>query len=140
MDKKIDAANKTISALSVLEAMRPKKTEVISSPVKEVVQVEYKGPDDTESKKIKDEVKETEQKFFEKEPVRIFVDYSHTIPMRPYESAKVSVGLSIPVGIEISADLEAKIKSTYDYASKFIGARMEEEIIEIKKYVETLKK
>jgi|SRR6185312_1372798 len=153
-DKKAEASKKvadTLEQLSldqkpkvevkgVAEEIAPVK-EVVSSPVKEITKVEYKPPEyGAPSVEVKNEVKEIEKKFFHQNPIRLFVDYSHTIPMRPYESAKISIGLSIPIGVEIPKDLEERIAETYKYASAFIDVRMEEEIRGINEYVAALKK
>ena len=50
-------------------------------------------------------LKETEEvlaeKFFEHHPIKVYMDYSTTINLGNYESAKVSIGMSIPVGKEV---------------------------------------
>lgn len=114
--------------------------EVIIEQVKETVQASYKSPDDKEMKEMKNEVNNLETKFFDENPIRIFVDYSHTIPMRPYESAKISVGLSIPIGKQVDAEMKAKIDETYQYASKYIEEKMGKEVAEIQKYLANNKK
>ena len=114
--------------------------EVIIEQVKETVQTSYKSPDDKEMKEMKNEVNNLETKFFDENPIRIFVDYSHTIPMRPYESAKISVGLSIPIGKQVDAEMKAKIDETYQYASKYIEEKMGKEVAEIQKYLANNKK
>lgn len=116
------------------------KQEVIASQVKETINVQYKSPDDNEHKEIKREVNFIEHKFFEEHPLYLTVDYSHTIPMRPYESAKISVGLSIPIGKEIPESMKGKIDSVYQYASKYLEGKIAEEVKGIQKYLTENKK
>lgn len=138
-EKNVDSKKKMVlSAIQQVEKRAAK--EIIVDQVRETVQTSYKSPDDSESKELKNEVNNIETKFFDENPIRLFVDYSHTIPMRPYESAKISVGLSIPIGKQVDADMKAKIDETYQYASKYIEEKMGKEVAEIQKYVAANKK
>jgi len=138
-EKNIDVKKKLVmSAIQQIEKRASK--EVIVDQVRETVQTSYKSPDDKEMKEIKNEVNNIETRFFDENPIRIFVDYSHTIPMRPYESAKISVGLSIPIGKQIDESIRTKIDEVYQYASKYIEDKMGKEVAEIQKYLAANKK
>lgn len=112
--------------------------EVVVAEVKEVIDTQYKG-DGEEFVEVKKEINTIDVKFFEENPVRLNIDYSHTIPMRPYESAKVSVGLSIPIGKEVSSDIKAQIDAAYVFASKYIEEKIAGEIKGIQEYIKTKK-
>ena len=130
--------NTVLNAIKQVEQRSLK--EIVVEQVKEVVQASYKSPDDREFKEIKNEINNIETRFFDENPIRLFVDYSHTIPMRAYESAKISVGLSIPIGKQIDASMKAKIDEVYQYASKYIEDKMGKEVAEIQKYLAANKK
>lgn len=130
--------NTVLNAIKQVEKKASK--EIIVEQVKEIVQTSYKSPDDKEFKELKNEINNIETKFFDENPIRLFVDYSHTIPMRAYESAKISVGLSIPIGKQIDDSMKSKIDDVYQYASKYIEDKMSKEVSEIQKYLAANKK
>jgi hypothetical protein len=138
-EKNVDTKKKMVlSAIQQIEKRASK--EIVVDQVRETVQTSYKSPEDSEMKELKNEVNNIETKFFEENPIRLFVDYSHTIPMRPYESAKISVGLSIPIGKQVDESMKAKIDEVYQYASKYIEDKMGKEVAEIQKYLASNKK
>lgn len=109
------------------QLLQKKEQVVVSAPVTAKIDVEYKHEDKTVSK-IKEEKVEIDRKYFGENPVRVWVDYSHTIPMRPYESAKVSVGLSIPVGVDLPDWYVKEIHNAHSFAIKFIEEKIEKEV------------
>jgi hypothetical protein len=55
--------------------------------------------------------------------------------MRPYESAKVSVGLSIPIGIELPEWYVKDIHAAHEFATKFIEEKIGKEVESINKFL-----
>lgn len=130
--------NTVLNAIKQVEQRASK--EIVVEQVREIVQTSYKSPDDKEFKEMKNQINNIETRFFDENPIRLFVDYSHTIPMRAYESAKISVGLSIPIGKQIDDSMKSKIDEVYQYASKYIEDKMGKEVAEIQKYLAANKK
>jgi len=117
------------------EAIAALPKEVIAAPVKQTTKIEVKASGEKEYTSVKDETKELETKFFLANPVRIFTDYARTINMGNYESAKISVGLSIPIGPEISDDMKALILDRHKWATELIGTIVTEEEKGIRAYL-----
>jgi hypothetical protein len=117
--------------MALLNRHEPK---VISSPVTATINSEYKD-DSGKTTKLTEEKVELERKYFGENPVRLWVDYSHTIPMRPYESAKVSVGLSIPIGIELPESYIKDIHAAHEFATKFIEEKIQKEVASINDFL-----
>lgn len=84
-------------------------------------------------------LKETEEvlaeKFFEHHPIKVYMDYSTTINLGNYESAKVSIGMSIPVGKEVPKKYLKKVEKAHEFARSFIEERVSKEVNEIQEYL-----
>jgi len=94
-----------------------------------------KNDEVSKAKVLKDDKELIDEKFFEGNPARIWMDYSHTVNLGKYESAKVSVGVSVPVGKEIPKSIMDNINKTHDQITEYIEARIGKEISELKQYV-----
>ena len=92
--------------------------------VKIQAQVKSKG----EETVIRDEKVVVEENFFEKNPPRVWMDYSVTKNLGNYESLKFNVGISVPVGQPVSEEVTKAIEETYKYASTKIGQVIEKEL------------
>jgi len=82
----------------------------------------------SEESLIRDEQQVIEEGFFEKNPPRVWMDYSVTKNLGNYESLKFNVGISVPVGQKLPEELTAQIMETYGYASDKIGVVIEKEL------------
>lgn len=107
--------------------------------IKETIETSVKTRMDSEHLEVKKEVNNLRTKVFTEDPVRLFVDYSRTVNMGNYESAKISVGLSIPLGREIDNATKAEIDAAYKYASEYIENKMAIEVKGVQDYVKSKK-
>lgn len=104
-----------------------------------VVKVTVDHKKDGKTAKVKDRTVRGKKRFFKEHPVRVWRDYSHTVNLGNYESAKIGVGVSIPVGQEIDDELTAEIVKADEYASKFISERITKEIQELQQFLDQKK-
>lgn len=88
---------------------------------------------------VKAEDKILSEKVFEKEPPRLWIDYGITKSIAPYESAKISIGLSLPVGSGISEQLSKEIQQTKNDGMKILESMIEEEIRSLDQWIKEKK-
>lgn len=115
---------------------RPKEVKAAADKVTTKVEVTAGPPSDRKTETTKDEKEIINVKFFEDQPVRLWMDYSHTVNLGNYESAKISIGVSGPVGTELPKDLEEKIAQTYGRLSKILEDRMTVEVNGVRQFSE----
>jgi hypothetical protein len=68
------------------------------------------------------------------------MDYSYTMPLRPYESAKVAIGISIPVGKQLDASFGGQLEATQKFMHEFLEKSMEHEVKSLASYNNQVKK
>jgi len=107
---------------------------VVRAEVTESVSVTAKVDDGKGGKKevvVKEfERKQVEEKLFVGEPpFKIWMDYSYTKNLGNYESAKISIGVSVPVGVEVTGEDIAKIEKAKGTGMKLLEKFMGEEIV-----------
>jgi hypothetical protein len=64
------------------------------------------------------------------------VQFTHTRNLGNYESAKVSIGVSVPIGPEVPDWYAQEFNKKYEFVSKTIEAAMEKEMVAINEYLD----
>lgn len=82
---------------------------------------------------LKEEKAEVEKKLVTGRPMYVSVDYGFTKNLGNYESAKVNVSVSSPVGIEFTEDVVASIKGQIESCRKIAQGFVEKELAELSK-------
>lgn len=82
---------------------------------------------------MKSSVDEIEKKVIQGKPVYISVEYGGSFNMGNYNQAKVKVGISYPVGQEITEDMRRQIDVGYEFARQFVEQRFKAEVEQLKK-------
>jgi len=65
----------------------------------------------------------------------INVQFTHTRNLGNYESAKISIGVSVPIGPEVPDWYAEEFNKKYQFISKTIEAAMEKEMVAINEYL-----
>lgn len=107
-----------------IEKLKGKDISVEETKVKIQATVKSGGVEEL----IRDEESIIDEGFFEKNPPRVWMDYSVTKNLGNYESLKFNVGISVPVGQKLPEELTSQIMETYEYASDKIGVVIEKEL------------
>lgn len=121
------------SEKELLKNLLAKSKNIKSEPVVASVSTEYKEP--SQEKHVVTEKSEELARQVLAEPFgSLYVNFSHTIPMAPYESVKISVGLSIPIGLEVPEWYAEEVSGKYKMATQKIEEMMEKELKSIDEF------
>lgn len=82
---------------------------------------------------LKEEKAEVEKKLMTGRPMYVSVDYGGTVNLGNYESAKVNISVSSPVGIEFTDDVVASIKKQIESCQKIAQGFIEKELADLRK-------
>lgn len=97
--------------------MADSKKETVSLATKARVERQFQGK--TEGTDVNLDIHT-----FVTEPAKVFMDLAVTINLGNYESAKISVGISVPCYKE-------EVDAAYDYAKNWISDRLQQEVAEV---------
>jgi hypothetical protein len=120
----------------VKEKASPKKNKkAVVAKTKTRSSVTVKDNLSGEEEIVKEKEDVIKEEFFKEKPVTVWVDYAHTINLGNYCSAKVSNGLSSPVGKKFEEKDVKLIMEKFGEISKILEKNMAEDLAEVVKYV-----
>lgn len=64
----------------------------------------------------------------------ISTEYGHTINLGNYESARISMKLSVPIGLDIDPETKAEIDRSFTAVDSYLTSRFSEEVKKITQY------
>jgi len=112
----------------LLKSLLSKGKNLKSEPVVANVSSQYKEANQESHTVVSEKSEEIARPVMSDAFGSLYVNFSHTIPMAAYESVKISVGLSIPIGLEVPEWYADEVFNKYKMATQKIEEMMEQEM------------
>lgn len=120
-----------ISKKELVEYLMARKKKITDASVTTAVTVKAEGKEEVSVKKETANL----QVIADEEPTKLWLEYGLTKNLGNYESAKISIGISIPVGAEKIPDFSERVTETKNRAASLLESLVGNELESLEKII-----